>query len=323
MKLGGLYTLALSATPYRGDGLIKVMHWFLGETIYRENVRINNQVVAKVYNYSSNNNLFVEKKFGYGKQKGRPNIIKMLSNLVELDERTTHIINIINEIRKDPERKIIVLSERVGHLKIMKEKIDKIINKEIKDGMMIEGEIKTHFYIGEMKRKEREIAEKEGDILFATYAMAKEGLDIERLNTVVLATSQKDVIQSVGRAMRKILTDGDLRPLIIDFSDYLSAFISHIKKRKVFYKQSQFIVEDYYITNNDFSDKDFEEKQNISYKDTLNVDKVTYEEIDEEDNCKINKDKDSDDSNSDSDSDIKNNKTKNKVKTNFNKRIKF
>jgi superfamily II DNA or RNA helicase len=319
MKLGGLYTLALSATPYRGDGLIKVMHWFLGETIYRENVRINNQVVAKVYNYSSNNNLFVEKKFGYGKQKGRPNIIKMLSNLVELDERTTHIINIINEIRKDPERKIIVLSERVGHLKIMKEKIDKIINKEIKDGMMIEGEIKTHFYIGEMKRKEREIAEKEGDILFATYAMAKEGLDIERLNTVVLATSQKDVIQSVGRAMRKILTDGDLRPLIIDFSDYLSAFISHIKKRKVFYKQSQFIVEDYYIMNNDFSDKDFEEKQNISYKDTLNVDKVTYEEIDEEDNCKINKDKDSDDS----DSDIKNNKTKNKVKTNFNKRIKF
>jgi superfamily II DNA or RNA helicase len=332
MKLGGMYTLALSATPYRGDGLIKVMHWFLGKTIYKENVRINNQVVAKVYNYKSSNANFVEKKFGYGKQKGRPNIIKMLSNLVELDERTNNIINIINEIRKDPERKIIVLSERVQHLKTMKEKLDKLITKDIKDGKMLEGEIHTHFYIGEMKKKEREIAEKEGDVLFATFAMAKEGLDIERLNTVILATSQKDVIQSVGRAMRKILSDGDLRPLIIDFSDYLSAFISHIKKRKAFYKQSQFIIEDYYIMDKDFVDKDFEEKQTISFVDTLQVAKVTYEEIKEgeegeegeEDNnvnCINNNISDSDSDNNDN----VNTKKKKPVikKSDFSKRLKF
>jgi len=325
MKLGGMYTLALSATPYRGDGLIKVMHWFLGKTIYKENVRINNQVVAKVYNYKSSNPNFVEKKFGYGKQKGRPNIIKMLSNLVELDERTDNIINIINEIRKDPERKIIVLSERVQHLKTMKDKLDKLITIHIKDGKMLEGEIRTHFYIGEMKKKERETAEKEGDVLFATFAMAKEGLDIERLNTVVLATSQKDVIQSVGRAMRKILSEGDLRPLIIDFSDYLSAFISHIKKRKVFYKQSKFIIEDYYIMNKDFVDKDFEEKQPVSYVDTLMVAKVTYDEIkegedeegkDDNNNC-INNNSDSDSDNTDNGNTY--NKKKHNKKTIINK----
>jgi len=336
MKLGGMYTLALSATPYRGDGLIKVMHWFLGKTIYKENVRINNQVVAKVYNYKSSNVNFVEKKFGYGKQKGRPNIIKMLSNLVELDERTDNIINIINEIRKDPERKIIVLSERVQHLKTMKDKLDKLIAIDIKDGKMLEGEIRTHFYIGEMKKKERETAEKEGDVLFATFAMAKEGLDIERLNTVVLATSQKDVIQSVGRAMRKILTEGDLRPLIIDFSDYLSAFITHIKKRKVFYKQSKFIIEDYYIMNKDFVDKDFEEKQPVSYVDTLIVAKVTYDEIKEgeegkdvNNNCINNKSdsdsvSDSDSDNTDSDNTDNKKKKRNKKiikKPDFKKRL--
>jgi superfamily II DNA or RNA helicase len=331
MKLGGMYTLALSATPYRGDGLIKVMHWFLGKTIYKENVRINNQVVAKVYNYKSTNGNFIEKKFGYGKQKGRPNIIKMLSNLVELDERTENIINIINEIRKDPERKIIVLSERVQHLKTMKEKLDKIINKEIKDGKMIEGEIRTHFYIGEMKKKEREVAEKEGDVLFATFAMAKEGLDIERLNTVVLATSQKDVIQSVGRAMRKILSEGDLRPLIIDFSDYLSAFITHIKKRKVFYKQSKFIIEDYYIMDKDFVDKEFEEKQPISFVDTLKVAKVTYDEIKEGEeiiegidgniNCIDNNDNNDSDDNDNDNKKKNNNKKKIIKKTDFKKRL--
>jgi superfamily II DNA or RNA helicase len=324
MKLGGMYTLALSATPYRGDGLIKVMHWFLGETIYRENVRINNQVVAKVYNYTSHDKSFVEKKFGYGKQKGRPNIIKMLSNLVELDERTTHIINIINEIRKDPERKIIVLSERVGHLKCMKAKLDKIIEGEVKSGKMLEGELKTYFYIGEMKRPEREEAEKMGDILFATYAMAKEGLDIERLNTVVLATSQKDVIQSVGRAMRKILTEGDLRPLIIDFSDYLSAFISHTKKRKAFYAQSKFIIEDYYILDKNFADKEFEINDNMTYEKSLNVEKVLFEEIKEdEDNkdiCKISDTESTDDG----EDKQKNKKKKTKIptkKVDFKKRL--
>jgi superfamily II DNA or RNA helicase len=331
MKLGGMYTLALSATPYRGDGLIKVMHWFLGKTIYKENVRINNQVVAKVFNYKSSNPNFVEKKFGYGKQKGRPNIIKMLSNLVELDERTIHIVNIINEIRKDPERKIIVLSERVQHLKTMKEKLDKLIERDIKDGKMLDNEIRTHFYIGEMKKKERETAEKEGDVLFATFAMAKEGLDIERLNTVVLATSQKDVIQSVGRAMRKILSEGDLRPLIIDFSDYLSAFITHIKKRKVFYKQSKFIIEDYYIMDKDFVDRDFEEKQFVSFVDTLMVDKVTYEEIkegeegEEDDNninCINNIDNNIDNDNADDKDNKKKNKKKNIIKkSNFKKRL--
>lgn len=89
--------------------------------------------------------------------------------------------------------------------------------------------------------EKREEAEKNADIIFATYSLAKEGLDIERLNTIVLATSQKDVNQSVGRVMRKILQDGDLRPLIIDFSDHLSAFISQTKKEKHFIKNQNLL----------------------------------------------------------------------------------
>lgn len=101
--------------------------------------------------------------------------------------------------------------------------------------------------------------------------MAKEGLDIERLNTVVLATSQKDVIQSVGRVMRKILEEGDLKPLIVDFSDHLSAFINHTKHRKQFYKQSKFNVEEYTIND------EIDEKLNLV--EALKVDKVEISDI--------------------------------------------
>jgi superfamily II DNA or RNA helicase len=208
----------------------------------------------------------------------------------------------------------------------MKSKLDKIIEGEVKSGKMLEGELKTYFYIGEMKRPEREEAEKLVDILFATYAMAKEGLDIERLNTVVLATSQKDVIQSVGRAMRKILTEGDLRPLIIDFSDYLSAFISHTKKRKAFYSQSKFIIEDYYLLDSKFADREFEINDNMTYDISLNVEKVLFEEIkegDKDDNsdedknnvCKISSDESSDESSQSEDFKDKTKTKKKKTKT--------
>jgi len=191
----------------------------------------------------------------------------MLSNLVELEERTDWIVKIINQIRLDPDRKIIILSERVAHLDSMKAKLEKIIEKDIKDGKLMDYEIKVRYYIGALKKKEREEAENVGDIFFATFAMAKEGLDIERLNTVVLATSQKDVIQSVGRVMRKILEEGDLKPLIIDFSDHLSAFINHTKYRKQFYKQSKFDVEEYNIN-------DIEKNYSIDLVKALKVDKV-------------------------------------------------
>ena len=254
MKTCCKYTLALSATPYRNDGLIKVMHWFLGETIYREKIRINNQVVSKIFTYTSSDEKFKEKIIPYGKQRGKPDIIKMMGNLAALKQRTKHIIDIINEIRKDPERKIIILSKYVDHLKEMKEGVDALIAQDVKDGKLLDDEINTTMYIGAMKQWQREEAEAEGDIFFATNDLAREGLDIERLNTVILATSQKDVNQSVGRAMRKLLTNGDLRPLIIDFADNLSSFKNHARLRKKFYKECKYLIEEYNIFDNDIYD---------------------------------------------------------------------
>lgn len=272
MKTVGRYTLSLSATPYRSDKLINVMHWFLGNTMYRVKFKINPNVIVKCFHFYCNNLNFKEKK-RYIAGDVRPDVISMLSNLCEINDRTLALANIINTIRKDKDRKILILSDRKNHLAALKDLVDQDIKNNNDDNDVV-----TSYYIGDMKQEERIYAEVNADILFATYHLAKEGLDIERLNTVILATSQKDVIQSVGRIMRKILANGDLCPLIIDFSDDLSVFINHTKQRKQFYRKCEYLIEDYYIYNsNVVSEKDYDNMTQSLENTTNNI--KTYDKI--------------------------------------------
>ena len=66
--------------------------------------------------------------------------------------------------------------------------------------------------------------------------MSSEGLDIPTLNTIILATSRKNVEQSVGRILRK--QDGyEIDPLIIDIVDNLKQFKNQGNIRKRHYKK--------------------------------------------------------------------------------------
>ena len=270
-KTGANYTLALSATPDRPDGLKKVMDWYLGPTIYLEKKKPNKQVLVKVFKYITDHELFIEKTiFNRQTHTNKAHMPLMINNLVEIGERNTHILNIINQLRKFPERKILILSGRREHLKFLKDSVDAQIKIDVENNKIEENECKTYYYLGGMKEKDRKEAETKSDILFATYDMAHEGLDIDRLNTVILATSKKNVIQSVGRIMRRILETGDLRPIIIDFSDELSIFKSQSDRRIKDYNESKYKVKLYYINKDKF----------ISYKEYLkDFKKFTDKEI--------------------------------------------
>ena len=247
-KTGANYTLALSATPERTDKLKKVMDWYLGPTLYKEDRRPNKQVLVKFFKYNTIDPLFKE-KLVYRMGDSKPCMPLMINNLVMIKERNEHIINMINSIRKIPDRKILILSGRREHLTYLKDTIDNYIKIDIENKKILENECKTFYYFGGMKKKDRMDAEMNSDILFGTYEMAHEGLDIDRLNTVILATPKKNIIQSVGRVMRKILTNGDLRPLIIDFTDELSIFKNHGERRIKDYKSSNYKIENYFIDN--------------------------------------------------------------------------
>lgn len=270
---GAAYTLGLSATLYRKDGLVRVVSWYLGDVAYMEKMKPNDQVCVKVLTYTSTDKERFSTKERWAKGKMVADCIKMISNLIEIDSRNTVILNIINELRKDPTRKVLILSGRKEkHLHVLKEKIDECIQEDIVNGKILKDECKSFLYTGDTKQKDRAIAEQNADILFATYGMAQEGLDIDRLNTIILATSQSDVVQAVGRIMRKILKNGDVRPLIIDLVDNFSSFKNWALEREKFYGRTKYAMYYYYLLDDEFiSPKKFLQIQGNASDDTCDV----------------------------------------------------
>lgn len=248
IKTGAQYTIGLSATPYRTDGLIKVMHWYIGKIMYQIKLKTNNQVLSKIITYHSDDPTYKEYARYIGK-KLRPDCVKMCNNIVDLPVRNTIIINIINHLRKNPDRKLLILSGRKRQLTFLKTEIDKLIALDIENGLIIKNEYNTCYYTGDLNKTERTFAEKYGDMLFATYDMAHEGLDIDRLNTIIMATPKKNVVQAVGRILRKVLEIGDTRPLVIDIRDSLSVFNNHGIIREKFYEKSHYKIDYLYIKN--------------------------------------------------------------------------
>ena len=100
--------------------------------------------------------------------------------------------------------------------------------------------------MGGMKAKDLKESESK-KVIIATYAMAEEGLDIKSLSTLLMASPKVDVIQAVGRILRK--ADGE--KLIIDIVDQHPIFERHWKKRKTWYNKRQFKV--LRSNNNDFN----------------------------------------------------------------------
>ena len=61
-------------------------------------------------------------------------------------------------------------------------------------------------------------------ILIATYDMAEEAFDCKALNTLILSTPKKNIIQAVGRIMRQKKSERQFVPHIIDVVDTFSNF---------------------------------------------------------------------------------------------------
>ena len=97
------------------------------------------------------------------------------------------------------------------------------------------------------KEQRRQAIEKmksgEETVLFATYSLAKEGLDIPILDRLFMASPKKDksvIIQAVGRIERAC--DGKAEPIVYDFVDDFDAdfktLLNRFKARKTIYKKN-------------------------------------------------------------------------------------
>ena len=80
-------------------------------------------------------------------------------------------------------------------------------------------------------------------ILFASFGLAKEGLDIPRLDRLYLVSPQKDyavVTQSIGRIARK--ADGKTDAVCYDYVDDIQFCENQFKRRKTHYRKAGCIL---------------------------------------------------------------------------------
>jgi superfamily II DNA or RNA helicase len=243
-KTGAQYTIGLSATPTRSDGLTKVIKWHLGKMIHKVEREGCKYVAIRILEFNSNDQKFQPKQMWFNK-KMRPAVQKMINNITELQSRNDLIINTIKElVINQRDRKLLLLSGRLKHLELLKTSIDKIIQEKVAIEELEQDEIKTAYYIGGMKEYQMDDAS-EADIIFATYAMAEEGLDIVDLNTLIFATPKSSITQSIGRILRKQIESGDIPPLVVDISDNLSSFPFQAQKRLNHYHQNDYRIKTY------------------------------------------------------------------------------
>jgi superfamily II DNA or RNA helicase len=171
---------------------------------------------------------------------------QMITNVVTYEPRNVLIIHEVMQYAQEAGRQVMIISDRIQHLHHLKELIDDIILKGTITSTA-KRKLTTGLYTGQQKQKELNVSEK-ADIIFSSYAMCREGLDIQSLNTIVLATSTGDVVQTCGRILRK---EHAVSPLVIDIVDNFSTFVGQSKKRNIFYKKSEYAVHsmDYTVSN--------------------------------------------------------------------------
>lgn len=209
-KVNPEYTLGLTATPERKDGLTCLLYWFLGKVFYEtQGESLNSVVLKKIdFEHESYRSGPVLNKFG------KVSMAHMVNHLVEIPERNQLILTHLRDAI-ERNRRVLLLSDRRGHCEWIHEQL----------GTKVSG-----LYLGGMKQDEHESASRK-QVIVATFTLAYEGLDIPELDTLFLVTPHSDVKQAVGRIMRSVSGTKE----IYDFVDKWSVLVNMFYRRNKVY----------------------------------------------------------------------------------------
>ena len=230
------YSLGLSATLQRSDGLSHVFQWFLGGVAYKTR-RPREAVEVQVREFRSESPAYREEVYVFGSQI---NMARMISNVCGFAPRTRQIAAwILETLTERPGSKVLVLSERRTHLSDLDAAVRGLAAADGGGGGGGGGgigEVTTGFYVGGMKQEA--LKESEGKrVVFGTFAMAAEGMDIPALDTLVLASPKSEIEQPVGRILRVKADERERVPRVIDVVDAFSVFAAQAAKRRRYYKK--------------------------------------------------------------------------------------
>ena len=229
-KINAYYSIGLSATPKRSDGLSKIFHMYLGPFIFRMEKRDDvKKIEIHAMHYYDTDESYSQEEYTVTQKLCLPKMINNIANHTRRNDMIEALVRRLVNLNEVEPRKIIILSDRREHLAELYRRCSKFAT--------------VGYYIGGMKQKDLNESEKK-QVIFGTYPMSSEGLDIGDLNTCIFTTPKSSIEQSVGRIVRK---NHAIPPLAFDIVDHFSMFPGQYKKRETVYRKLDYDIYDHTI----------------------------------------------------------------------------
>ena len=230
-SLSARHKFGLSATVHRADGMIQATFALLGEVVYT----VPDEAVADKVMQVGIKPIGTGVKLSYEclNTDGTLNYTRLINSLCRNVHRNALICN---NIVRESDKHCLILSDRLEHL----ESLIKLLPISMCDkAVMISGKMTSKKEKAEREQALEDMRSGAKKYLFATYSLAKEGLDIPCLERLFMATPQKDyavITQSIGRIART--HDGKVDPICYDFVDEIGYLVKSYKKRCTTYKKN-------------------------------------------------------------------------------------
>ena len=202
----------LSATVHRADGLIKCVYMLLGDIKYTVPDGAVKDKTMQVQIQRIDTCLDIP--MSALDTDGTINYTKLISSLA-MSTRRNDII--YDKLMKNSDHYNLILSDRLDQLHYLYNQLPPTLQEQ---SAVIDGKMTSKKAKAEREQAIEDMRTGKKHFLFASYKLAKEGLDIPRLDRLHLVTPQKDyaiIVQSVGRVARTF--DGKEQPICFDYVD--------------------------------------------------------------------------------------------------------
>ena len=229
--LSARHKFGLTATPERSDGLIKATFALLGNVAYEvpDSAVADRTMGVKIRTIYTDVEIDEDKCLN---TDGTINYVKLIEYLTTDAERNKLIAR---KIIEEKGHSCLILSDRLNQL----EEIRRLLPYEMQEeSSFINGKMQSKKAKEERENAIEDMRQGRKKYLFASYSLAKEGLDIPRLDRLFLASPAKFssiITQAVGRVQR--VADGKETPVVYDFVDDIGFCMGAYKKRCSSYRK--------------------------------------------------------------------------------------
>lgn len=230
-NLAARHKIGLSATVHRSDGMIEATYALLGHVVYTVPDEAVGDKIMKVGILPVGTGVEINRSCL--NTDGTLNYTKLISYLCNCKIRNDAIrACIVSEFRHS----CLVLSDRLEHLEFLMNTLPDFMREK---AVMVSGKMTSKKGKADREKAIEDMRSGKKKYLFATYALAKEGLDIPCLERLFLITPQKDyavITQSIGRIAR--VHEGKADPIAYDFVDNIAYLVKSYKKRCTTYRKN-------------------------------------------------------------------------------------